>query len=153
MKLDGKISDYVTQWHFLGPFPIGKIEVDGDPVESFGGIQNVAKDRYKKNVKFFSEIVDNGEVSWQIYKQRTKDEMLQISPKVNWQDLVRSLGSMGITEWRGWLVGDFAVNDMNVNVIIQCHGVHTLYVDFTPVTGDVYRRNQFWFGVSLSKGQ
>lgn len=66
--------------------------------------------------------------------------------------MVSSLGSTGITEWQGWVVSEFAVNDNNINVIIQCLGVHTVYIDDTPITGDVYRRDSFWFSVFLSKG-
>ena len=25
-------------WHVLGPFPVGKTEYDGDPLEAYGGI-------------------------------------------------------------------------------------------------------------------
>ena len=149
-KISGKISDSFATWHFLGPFVIGKIEVDGDPVEQYGGITKVARERYQKKKKFISELADKGEVSWQIIP--STGSTVQIMPQVNWNDLVRSLGSMGITEWQGWLVTEFAVNDNNVNVNIQCHGVHTVYIDHIPVTADLYRRNQFWFAVSLSKG-
>lgn len=66
--------------------------------------------------------------------------------------MVSSLGSTGITEWQGWVIAEFAVNDNNIHVVIQCLGVHTIYVNDVPVVGDVYRRDQFWFSVKLSKG-
>ena len=151
-KLSGKVSDFIKDWSFLGPFVIGKIEVDGDPLEAYGGIWNVSASRYKKTVKFYSELIPGGEVTWQSVKQTRSGEELRISPQIDWNQLVNSLGSIAITEWQGWVLGEFAVNDNNQNILIQCLGVHTIYVDRTPVTGDVYRRNQFWFSVALSKG-
>ena len=59
---------------------------------------------------------------------------------------------MGITEWQGWIVGEFAVNDQNQNVVVQCLGYHTIYIDGIPVTGDVYHRKQFFYGVQLDRG-
>ena len=154
VKLSGKVSHYVTLWHFLGPFVIGKIEVDGDPIETYGGIVNASRERYNKKFKAFSEYVPDGTITWSSYKVYSAQEPVRIVPQVNWNDLINSLGSIAITEWQGWTVGQIAINDNNQNVLIQCLGVHTLYIDdvLTPVTGDVYRRNQFWFSVSLDKG-
>ncbi len=154
VKLSGKLSHHVTLWHFLGPFVIGKIEVDGDPVESFGGIVNASRQRYNKKFKAFSEYVPNGSIAWSSFSAKSVEEPVRIVPQVNWNDLINSLGSLAITEWQGWTVGEIAVNDNNQNILIQCLGVHTIYIDdlLTPVTGDVYRRSQFWFSVSLDKG-
>ena len=154
VKLSGKVSHYVTLWHFLGPFVIGKIEVDGDPIETHGGIVNASMERYNKKFKAFSEYLPDGKVVWTSYKANSVQDTVRIVPQVNWNDLINSLGSIAITEWQGWSVGEIAVNDNNQNVLIQCLGVHTIYIDesLIPVTGDVYRRNQFWFSVSLDKG-
>ena len=32
-KHGGKLSKFIKQWYFIGPFVIGKAEVDGDPLE------------------------------------------------------------------------------------------------------------------------
>ncbi len=32
----------IDEWYFIGPFPIGKTEIDGDPLEAFGGIRNIS---------------------------------------------------------------------------------------------------------------
>lgn len=151
-KLSGKHTAYISEWSFLGPFVIGKTEVDGDPVESYGGIQQAAKFRYKKGVKFYSELLPGGEIQWSQIKQSGADVGVQVKPAVSWNDLVNSLGSVGITEWQGWLVGELAVNDKDLSVLVQCHGVHTVYVDEKPVTGDVYHRNQYWFSIRLDQG-
>ena len=53
-KLTAKNSLAVSEWHFIGPFVIGKMELDGDPLEAFGGIQNVSLYRLNKKVKYLS---------------------------------------------------------------------------------------------------
>ncbi|XP_060070908.1 uncharacterized protein LOC132550832 [Ylistrum balloti] len=151
-KLSGKVSPYVASWDFIGPFVIGKMEIDGDPLEPFGGVFEVAKKRNNKNIKFFSELVHSGEVKWKTFKQSYADETIKISPQVNWNDLVNSLSSMGITEWQGWVVGEFAVNEKDQIVVFQCLDVHTFYIDDRPLTGDVYRRDVFWTTTHLSQG-
>ncbi|XP_052766387.1 uncharacterized protein LOC128207480 isoform X2 [Mya arenaria] len=151
-SLSGKHSEYIKEWSFLGPFVIGKPEVDGDPVEAFGGIRLAARSRLKKNVKFYSELVPGGEIQWSQIKQAGPNSAVQVWPKVNWNELVNSLGSMGITEWQGWLVGDFAVNEDDLDLVVQCMGVHTVYINDIPVTGDVYHRDKFWYGVELNPG-
>ena len=76
--------------------------------------------------------------------QHRASEPVAIVPNVNWNELVMSLQSLGVTEWQGWAMGDFFVNEEDVTVVIQCLGVHTVYVDQAMITGDVYRRDQFW---------
>ncbi|XP_033736186.1 LOW QUALITY PROTEIN: uncharacterized secreted protein ARB_06907-like [Pecten maximus] len=151
-KLSGKVSPFVTSWDFIGPFVIGKMELDGDPMEPFGGIFEVSKKRNNKNVRFFSELVPKGEIQWKTFKQTYNGETIKISPQVNWNDLVNSLSSMGITEWQGWVVGEFAVNEKDQMVVFQCLDVHTFYIDGRPLTGDVYRRDVFWTTTHLSQG-
>lgn len=152
LKLTGKVTSFIKQWYYLGPFVIGKSEFDGDPIEAFGGIYNISKYRESKNQKFYSEFLPGGGVSWQKYHQRQPKDSIKVQPNINWNELVSSLSSMGITEWQGWLIGEFAVNSDHLNVAIQCLGHHTVYIDKIPVTGDVYHRKQFYFGVSLKRG-
>ncbi|XP_013398622.1 uncharacterized secreted protein ARB_06907-like [Lingula anatina] len=151
-KLLGKVSSFIKEWHFLGPFVIGKMEVDGDPVAAMGGIANVSANRYKKGWKMFSELISDGEVKWQTHIQKAPGQILQISPDVKWGELVNSLGSVGITEWQGWLVGEFAVTENGQNILLQCEGVNTVLVDGLPIVGDVYHRENFWFSVQLERG-
>ncbi|XP_064601403.1 LOW QUALITY PROTEIN: uncharacterized protein LOC135467560 [Liolophura sinensis] len=155
VKLSGKISPQVKEWHFIGPFVIGKTELDGDPVEYFGGIRNISRFRLKKGVKYFSELIPGGEITWKVFSSSGHENSLsgiKISSEVNWNDLVSSLGSMGITEWQGWVVGEFAVNEKDLNIVVQCLGVHTVYVDDFVLTGDVYHREKFWFSTTLGRG-
>ena len=49
-------------WDFLGPFGIGKTEIDSDPIAAYGGIRNVSKGSKKRT--FVSELADGGLVGW-----------------------------------------------------------------------------------------
>lgn len=151
-KTSGRINPYINEWSFIGPFVIGKMEIDGDTLDAFGGIRNVSKYRYQKAASFYSELVPAGEVKWSVVKQTSEQSMVQIKSGVNWNDLVNSIGSLGITEWQGWLVGELTVNDKDQNVAVQCLGVHTVYIDDKPLTGDVYHREKYWYGVKLDQG-
>ena len=151
-KLHGKLTTSSHRWQFIGPFPIGKVEADGDPLESFGGIQNVTHTRFLPEYHFISELAPSGYVGWSTLLARSSKGYLSIAPNLVWGDLVNSLGSTGIMEWQGWAVTEIAVNVDNANVVARCVGVHTVFVDGYPVTGDVYHRDQFRFGVPLSPG-
>ena len=151
-KTMGHISSHVPVWFFLGPFVIGKSEVDGDPVAFYGGIHNVSNTRYKKGKKFISELLPNAIISWKSINQLHPNKNVRISTDVNWSDLVQSLGSMGITEFQGWLVGEFIVTQDHLEVTIQCLGVHTIYVDHTILNGEIYWREQFAAYVTLDSG-
>lgn len=143
-KHGGKLSKFIQKWHFIGPFVIGKAEVDGDPLEEWCGVKNISKHRWDKKFVLYSELVAQGEIKWLEINQHTAAEPVAIAPSVNWNELVMSLQSMGITEWQGWVLGDFFVNEIDATVLVQCLGVHTVYIDDAILTGDVYRRDQFW---------
>ena len=143
-KHAGKLSKFIQTWHFIGPFIIGKPEVDGDPLEEWGGVKNVSMFRWEKKFVLYSELVSQGEITWMEINQHRASEPVAIVPNVNWNELVMSLQSLGVTEWQGWVMGDFFVNEDDATVVIQCLGVHTVYVDQAMITGDVYRRDQFW---------
>lgn len=72
-KLVGPVSTYISDWSFIGPFVIGKIEWDGDPLEAYGGIRNVSKYRYRKGEQFYSELVKDTLIEWKTFKQETAD--------------------------------------------------------------------------------
>lgn len=150
-KLSGKFPNFIKDWHFIGPFVIGKTEFDGDPLEAFGGIYNVSKYRLENGLSYPSELMPNGQVHWSTIKAAASDKNVRVAPNVHWNDLVNSLGSLGITEWQGWVVGELPVNQ-DSHMLVQCSGISTVYVDHAPLTGDVYHRNQFKFPLSLSRG-
>ncbi|CAG5121151.1 unnamed protein product [Candidula unifasciata] len=150
-KAAGKYTPFVKDWWFIGPFVIGKTEFDGDVLAAYGGIQNVSRYRYHSET-FVSELSSGGTVKWTELKQSSAQELLKINPKVDWNDLVSSLGSMGITEWQGWAVGEFFINENDLQLSFQCLGVAKCSIGNTMLVGDLYHRNQFWFPAALSRG-
>lgn len=78
----------ISNWDFIGPFIIGKGEVDGDNLGAYGGIREVEKNRNtinhqlggkekekgkKKKVEigvdaFYSEFADGGKVVWKSFE-------------------------------------------------------------------------------------
>ena len=153
-KLLGKHSEFVKEWSYIAPFVIGKTEFDGDPLLLHGGISQASKFRFdtKPTPKFFSELVPNGVLGWGKVKQAQKDSMVQIRPAVDWNDLVSSLGSLGITEWQGWAVGNLVVNEDNIPLAVRCLGVSLCYVNDKMIAGDLYHRENFWSPVVLPRG-
>lgn len=136
----------------MGPFVIGKTEFDGDPLEAFGGIVNISQYRLDDLITYPSELVPNGKVKWTKVKQGSENKAVRVAPNINWNDLVSSLGSLGITEWQGWVVGEMAVNQDDMTLLVQCLGVSTVFMDEKPITGDFYHRAQFQFSVCLTRG-
>ncbi|KAL8611053.1 hypothetical protein ACOMHN_042669 [Nucella lapillus] len=149
--ISGKFPTFIKEWSFIGPFVIGKTEFDGDPVEAFGGIGNMSQYRYDDAMTYPTELVPNGKVKGRKVIQQ-KNQAVKIAPDVDWNDLVRSLGSLGITEWQGWAVGEVAINHDELTVLAQCLGVATVFIDGIPVTGDLYHRDHFYFSVRLTRG-
>ena len=143
IKLEGKFSPYFQSWDFLGPFPIGKAELDGDPVEGYDNNDTIVLERWKENLAINSEIARNATIHWKILHQ-SDNEKMQIYPDVDWNQLINSLQSTGVTEWQGLVVSDFAVNEDNKELLFQCPGFHTFQVDHITITGDVYHRTQYW---------
>ena len=142
-KLSGKFVSNISQWNFLGPFQIGKPEIDGDPTESLGGVSKAYCQRFDSSYRAYSELVDSGEISWTTVRPE-ENGVVSVSPKVDWRTLVMGLQSMAITEWQGWLGGDFTVNS-EMTILIQCLGVHTVYINGNILAGDVYRRDKYWY--------
>lgn len=154
IKVLGKHTKFIEEWRFIGPFVIGKTEFDGDPLAAYGGVRNVSRFRYdsKAAVTFFSELTTDGTIKWREVKQTQDLEVVRVSPKVDWNDLVSSLGSLAITEWQGWVVGDLVINENDLQLSFQCLGVAKCYIGSKQIVGDLYHRSQFWFPVTLPRG-
>lgn len=144
IKLMGKVSKYIKKWHYIGPFTIGKNEIDGDPVQDWNGIQNVSQYRWAKNGGiYYSELAKGGEIKWMTINMNTASEPINIPSNTDWNELVLSLQSLGIAEWQGWIIGDFVVNE-DSTILVQCLGASTMYINGTMITGDLYKRTEFW---------
>lgn len=135
-------------WDFLGAFQIGKQEIDGNPVFNQDAIEN----RWNKKFKAYSELVKTGVVRWKKLSKSIRDNGIQLMPDVEWNDLVMSMQSMGITEWQGMLVNDFLVSAQDVHAKVQCLGVSHFYINNRILNGDLYRREEYWNPIKLDAG-
>ena len=140
VKLKEKVA-LSTTWNFLGAFPIGKPEIDGNPIFN----ENVIENRWNKKFKAYSELVKSGIVHWKNLKVPAGDGSIQLTPDIEWNDLVMSMQSLGMTEWQGLLINDFIVSSQKCNVQIQCLGVSHFYVDNKILNGDVYHSMNHWY--------
>jgi len=79
LRLGGGISTGTPQlglpmhWDVLGPFPIGKAEVDGDPLESpaIGGVARARTSARGERRQFPSEYAEGGFVQWRVLPAAT----------------------------------------------------------------------------------
>ena len=77
---------------YLGPFPIGRTELDGDPCESAGGIVNLHNRRRaspKSKVSLPSELVPGGAVSWSTLRADVRGVVSVAPSSVDWNALVQ----------------------------------------------------------------
>ena len=139
-KLNGKFTGQISFWDFIGPFQIGKTEIDGDPLEAFGGINKLLCERYNQQFQVYSEQTPLGVVKW---STTATNENGHVVVPINLHRLADKLSSVAVTEWQGWLVGDFTLND-EMTMLIQCIHVSTIHIDGTILAGDVYHHTNYW---------
>ena len=139
-KLGGKFTGEIAPWHFIGPFQIGKTEIDGDPLEAFGGIDKLFCQRYNKDFKLYSELVPGGEVKWGGVRTNENGD---VGVNIDLFAAENELDSKAAYEWQGWFVGDFTLNS-EMTILIQCSHVSTIYINGNILAGDLYARRQYW---------
>lgn len=155
-------------WQVLGPFPVGKLEVDADP--AFDAHDRLAHD----NATFhdhphrsldpavhilthtghaWSELLVNGVVSWKTV--RTAQGIAKVQFSAQWQDLAASLQTPTVYEFQAWARAETYVRESGV-YMLSCQGVHSAYVRSGRSTrllaGDVYMAGQFVAAVDLTIG-
>ena len=95
-------------WHFLGPFAVGKNELDGDPLVDYGGVVSLFRAfaaRKRRLPRIVSEIATGGFVSWQPVGDQ---ETIHVRPEnVNFNRLVQGLQSIEVQEVQGWAAAEF----------------------------------------------
>jgi len=96
-----------SRWDFLGPFPVGKTEIDGDPTAAFGTIQ----EQHETPRTYTSELVVGGKVEWSRIEANGGE--VSIQPPVNWNAIVQSVSEMAALEFQGWAVGEVNVPKVN----------------------------------------
>lgn len=137
-SIAAKVSPAVRQWWYLGPFTIGKHEIDGDPAFEhpyFGPHTVPISAALSSEVRFFLcisvlmyQLV--GSVSWRQLQGSTESahvapsvhnplDMDADSLQIDWNDIVGSLGSTALLEHQGWLWAAVAVPTAG-DVSVKC---------------------------------
>lgn len=141
-KIPFELVRHIKEWYFLGAFPIGKPELDGDPVETIGGIQKASCQRYNKKFVAYSEFMNGGKVGWsKIWAEN--NGVVSIEPNIDWNKVPVMEERVGAFEWQAWIIGDFYVNN-EMTIYIQCLGVPTIYINEVILAADVDCRNKYW---------
>eukprot|EP00301_Raphidiophrys_heterophryoidea_P006222 c12528_g1_i1.p1 GENE.c12528_g1_i1~~c12528_g1_i1.p1 ORF type:complete len:916 (-),score=213.85 c12528_g1_i1:50-2758(-) len=135
-------------WWVFGPFPVGKTEIDGDPVARVGGVMAL----WPPNSSFtlHSELVTGAEAKWNKMKNTIRGVSVEFS-NVNWNNIVQSLNSMQAMEFQAWAVSEVKIA-RPMCVVVQCNGLHTITLGHTTLHADIYHTSMIMSVVCLEKG-
>jgi hypothetical protein len=144
-------------WDFLGPFGVGKTEIDSDPIARFpGGIRNVSR---AKKQRFLSELAQGGYVGWtrlQVHSSGTVQLQFPLgeNARVDIGRNVQELNRITALEFQGWLVAPFEVA-RDGRYLLRCSPAHHVELDddHLLIHGDVYSRSFAWSAVDLKQGR
>jgi dienelactone hydrolase len=150
-------ADRLSQWSILGPFPIGKGEVDGDP--SCAQVSTNSHNCYSRLTPrttthdFYSELVPSGKVKWlQLHSTQTisrsfsafeeavsrRENQAVIQFPVDWNDLVTSLSSTSVMEFQATAYAELNI-DSPGRFAVHCDSVHSVLIDSSRyLVGDMY---------------
>lgn len=157
-------------WELLGPFSVGKLEVDGDPTfDEYLSVFSLLNSDSQRDIDAMqyilgmepenvvpSELVSGGTISWSIVKGDKSSGAVSVQfPHIAWNEVAQGASSFAAFEFQGWARTTTFVSD-DGQYSIHCPGVHTLYIhndDTTSIlTGDVYRAGMIRGSVHLKRG-
>eukprot|EP01048_Picozoa_sp_COSAG05_P023932 COSAG05_NODE_5405_length_1186_cov_0.753450_1_plen_373_part_10 len=145
-------------YEYVGPFPMGKAELDGDPLARYGGAVKLFAEHEaglhegKKKPKFISELAQGGYVGWSTLPAGSRGEVQVFPERVDWGSLVQGLDGRGVLEFQGWLFGHVDVARAG-RYLASCQGVTQYFLDGTLYTGDVYRSGRGLWPCELEAGR
>ena len=141
-----------ASYEYVGPFPMGRTELDGDPLVARGGADALFE-RHERGEKqrFLSELATGGYVGWQTLRAARGSGAARIEPKVNWNQLVSGLSGRGVLEFQGWAFGRVQVPSAG-RYLASCAGVTSFWLDGALLTGDVYQTGRAQWPVQLEQG-
>lgn len=150
----------LTNWELLGPFPVSKLEVDGDPTFSDNPtIPALDAGKYilslAANASFHSELVNGGVVTWKPVTAKRGTNVVDVHFPVHWNELGQGLSTSAVFEFQGWGRTNSYVKKPGYYTV-QCFGVHTVYLRNDNATrvlvGDVYNSQLITAVVDLRVG-
>ncbi|CAO3675016.1 unnamed protein product [Umbelopsis ramanniana] len=119
-----------------------------DPLEPYGGIQNLTFSTYSR---YPSELVDGGSVGWQLLEtQGTTVGPLEFpSTRWSWNQLT---AGWSINQYQAWAVTTFALDEAAA-FRVQFYSIGDFYVDHVKYSGDWYNYRTTAHVVRLSAGE
>lgn len=146
VREDGSPSE-MRSVRFFGPFPIGKTEVDADPVLAAGGHAALASD-----ARLQSELADGGLAGWSTFHAPSAGGPIVIEPVgVRWRELYEQLRTPAVLEFQGWMLGRFRLSSAGA-VLVSCTGITGFAVDGVWAEGDLYNTQHHASAFNLSAG-
>ena len=155
-------SKWTSPWYFLGPWNVGKTEIDGFPIFAppYRNMfpTNVSIHKLKRhNDSYFSEMVTGGRVAeWSTVQNTDRQGYTQLDIsqfRTNVHSLVRLSSSLTIQEFQGFLSRDFNIPKNKEGTYgINCLGLHTIAINGEIYHGDVYSSEQMYAVIHLRAG-
>ena len=146
-------SHMPTTFAFLGPFTVGKNELDGNPAAHIQQLYTSYSTTKIAQTDLLSELTTGGTVSW--VEIKTQNNKIPIHLRdVDFNTLVQSLFSMEVQEVQGWVVGEITVT-VSGTYSVRCMGMLTCYLDDLTrmLTGDIFQTGRVVTPVHLSQGK
>ncbi|CAJ1416086.1 unnamed protein product [Effrenium voratum] len=123
----------VKKWQILGPFVVGKNELDGE-LPSSNATELLPGGGPAKARRFAADASSAVTVSW---------------PEVDWQSLVGTLGGHEVLEWQARALGAFKASG---ELTVGCWGVTSFSIGNRSFVGDLYRAGLPPHPVELPEG-
>lgn len=122
-------NNYFSDWEFLGPLPVGKLEVDGDPTfDSFPENLDIAEYVLTSSQNIYSELVKDASVSWQTIATNRIGQKMDITfNQQPWSELVQGTSNLAVYEFQGWARQTIYIDESGL-YNVHCKGVHTIYL-------------------------
>jgi len=144
----------IKKWHFLGPFTVGKNELDGNPAFNIDDHYQTYRNTKKRHTDLISELVTGGTVSWQEIKTTSTHKIPIHLQGVDFNTIVQTLFSMEAQEVQGWVVGQIKI-PVSGMYSISCLSMLTCYVDdlHRMLAGDMFQTGRIATSLHLTKGK
>ena len=152
-------------WFLLGPFLIGKTEIDADPLENIKSCSRIRILRKEKGCpkRFLSEISANGYVTWNKITssaQSVNNKMwyqVQVSfpsrkAPVDYNALITGMNKISVLEFQAWITTTISISNEGLHEF-NCDPIHSFYLDGVLYAGDIYSRGISNNFIHLTKGK
>ena len=143
-----------SPWNFLGPFTIGKTEIDGNP---FVAPPYFDPNNTSKHLKhsYFSEMVTSGLLNnWTPLRSHNRNGYVQIDlskHNTNVNRLIQLSSSINIQEFQGLVTRTFEIQTSGTYAM-SCVGLHTIEIDTSLYHGDIYSSKHIYAVMHLESG-